>query len=423
MQIQSEFSNSTEFLIRRKFALPDEETIISCVWLKGGKTGFVFTDDGIYWNAKYSVSTEGIQTAAKEIEKIKKDAADDFQADILYKKKNSETGRKYSYDDTNATPEFLQLKNWQDKFRIEISMLDSNDAKILRRIFLDYISRGKFPYEYMDQTPLDTMSFMFSNAKDYFTAKKLGFKDTAEENPEDEDDAYPVDKRTEFFSSGGEIKDIRTYFSASLRKKTASGLVARNLMRYIVDVIADLIYAAAIFIAVKPMLVYQTAASSSNEVSNLFVTIGRFFLQFDSKVINSMSEIDWDEMKLSQIVQTRAFVFALLLFFFVILKIIIINCCAKGAKKIFPVTILIASLPVSMLAPNHFFFFIIIIAFLYVLMQFALNLDWLNIGFKLPAFVILIFILYYVVHLFGFPNFAGYMGAVMQMMDLKAQWF
>ncbi len=425
MQIQSEFSSSTDFLIRQEFSISEKETIISAVWIKGGRTGFVFTEEGIHWNAKSTMTTEGVSVECRPVEKIKKEEIEGFQADILYRKKNGENGRKYSYDDTNAVPEFLQLKNWQDKYRIDISALDSTDAKIVRRIFLDYISRGKFPYEYMDQSPLDTLSFFFSNTRDYFVAKSKGFKESVknEDDEADSDDVTPVDKRAQFFSSGGEVKDIRTYFSASLRKKSASGLVFRNFMRYIVDVIADLVYAAAIFIAIKPILVYKSAMARDNEFSNLFVTIGSFFLKFDSKTMATLSEIDWEESRLEQILSSRAFSFALLIFFFLLLKIVIINCCTKGAKKILPMAILVAVLPVSMLATNHFLIFMVLIVALYILMQFSLNLDWINIGFKLPVFVILTIILYYLLHLFGYPNFVSYVGMIMDMMGLKAPWF
>ena len=427
MQIQSEFSNSTEFLIRQEFSIPQDEIIISGVWIKGGRTGFVFTDDGIYWNAKSTVSTEGISVECKKIEKIKKENLKEFQADILYRKKNADNGKKYSYDDMNAYPELLQLKNWQEKYRIDISELDSNDAKIIRRIFLDYISRGKFPYEYMDQSPLDSMYFFFSNARDYFMAKAKGFKEIKKEDAEEEEDenqdGYDEDRRTLFFSSRGEVSDIRTYFSASLRKKSTPGLAFKNFMRYAVDVIADLLYTAAIFIAVKPVLVYKMAVSGENEISGLLVNIGSLLLKFDSKTRETLYSIDWEESKLNLFLNARSFIFALLVLLFLVLKLVIINCCTKGSKTILPTAILISVLPVTMLATNHFFIFMILIAALYILMQFSLNLDWINIGFKLPAFVILSLIVYYLLHLFGYPNFVGYVGVIMEMMDMKAPWF
>lgn len=423
MRIQTEFSESTDFLIRKRFSIQQEEILVSAVWIKGGRTGFIFTDQGLYWNAKTTVDTAGVTTECQGIQKIKKESASEFQADVLYKKKNGESNRKYSYDDTNATPEFLQLKNWQDKFRINISDLDSSDAKILRRIFLDYIARGKFPYEYMDQTPLDSITFMAEGIRDFFQAKANGFKKSKpEENSEEDDTQYETDRRTQFFSSHGEVTDIRSYFSASLRKKTSSGTVLKNFMRYFADTVADLIYAAAIFIAVKPILVYKEAAKVLSEKTNLFQTIGSLILKFDSKTRNCLTEIEWDGAMINKIISKRSFIFGLLIFIFFLIKIIVICSSSKGAKKIFPLTVLLFVLPVSMLATNHFLIFFILISALYLLMQFSLNLDWINIGFKLPAFAILVVILYYLLHLFGYPNFVDYMGVILQMMGLKAPW-
>ena len=105
------------------------------------------------------------------------------------------------------------------------------------------------------------------------------------------------------------------------------------------------------------------------------------------------------------------------------LKIFVICTCSKGTKKALPLGLLALSVPLLLLVPNHFFIYVVLSLGIYILMQLSLGLEWFSVGFKIIVSLVAMFLLYYLLHLFGYPEFINYMGVIMKMLDLNAPWF
>jgi hypothetical protein len=59
MRVQSDFSNSSGFLIRKSFGIAREEPLICGMWLHFQRHGFVFTENGLHWNLPTAISVPG----------------------------------------------------------------------------------------------------------------------------------------------------------------------------------------------------------------------------------------------------------------------------------------------------------------------------------------------------------------------------
>ena len=415
MRIQSSFTDRSDFLIRKAFKIGDDEFLICCIWLGLKRTGFVFTDHGLYWNAATTLEKNGGKSDVTLPAKILQRNVPDIQSEILYKKEEQPVS--LYLDEASRKPEFLQLTTSIGKIRISINGLDYNESRILRRIFIDYAARGNFPYEYLVQTPLDSLTFAAESVLDFFRSMTKGYKRTKNEKSERDDGGR------EYFSSNGEIQDINSYFSARTKKRTTPEEIYKNAIRYALDIVSGLFLWAAVIIGLKPILLYKNISKPASSFSNFFAKIGETLLHFDSVTRDKVTVMDWQGTMVDSIMYRRHYVFGLLLTIYLIIKLFVICTCAKGSKKILPLGLLAVSVPLLLLVPNHFFIYLLLSFGLYLLMQFSLGLDWFNVGYKVLISIVAFFIEYYFLHLFGYPSFVDYMGVIMQMMGLNAPWF
>ncbi|MBP5176763.1 MAG: hypothetical protein ILP07_12755 [Treponema sp.] len=416
MRIQSSFTDRSDFLIRKAFNIGDDEFLICGIWTGLKRTGFVFTDHGLYWNMATELEKDGKKSEVTLPAKILQRNVTDIQSEILYKKE--EQSASLYIDDSARKPEYLQLTTSIGKIRISINSLDYNESRILRRIFIDYAARGNFPYEYLSQTPLDSLTFTAEAFLDFFASIPKGYK-----KPKNEKESEEENEEREYFSSNGEIQDINSYFSSRTKNRATPEEIYRNAVRYALDIISGLFLWAAIIIGLKPMLLFKSAGKAANAFSNFFANIGSLLLKFDSVTREKVIAMDWQGNHVDSIMYRRNYIFALLLFIYLALKIFVIFTCAKGTKKALPLGLLALSVPLLLLVPNHFFIYVVLSLGIYILMQLSLGLEWFSVGFKIIVSLVAMFLLYYLLHLFGYPEFINYMGVIMKMLDLNAPWF
>ncbi len=417
MRIQSSFTDRSDFLIRKAFKIGDDEFLICAIWTGLKRTGFVFTDHGFYWNVPTVLEKNGTESDVTLPAKILQKNVSDIQSEILYRKE--EQNSSMYVDEKDRKPEFIQLTTSIGKIRISISSLDYNESRILRRIFIDYASRGNFPYEYLSQTPLDTLRFSAEAVLDFFASIAKGYKKAKKEKKDDEED-----EEREYFSSNGEIQDINSYFSARTKKRTSPEEMVRNALRYALDIISGLFLWAAIVIALKPAVLSRGLERGTSGIGTFLGKIGGLLLKFDSVSRDKVTAIVYQADTVEKIMEKRPCVFALLVIIYLLLKLVVICTCAKGSKKMLPLGLLLLSVPLMMLIPNHFFIYVILSLCLYVLMQFSLGLNWFNLGYKLIISVVAFALEYYLLHLFGYPeDFLKYMGVIMDYLRMSAPWF
>ena len=154
------------------------------------------------------------------------------------------------------------------RVQIKLEPITTDDASILRRIFIEYAARGKFPYDNLKQSPLESFSMVANGLLDFFQAPLKGYKKEKVEKEEPED---PMDK-PQMISVGRShsVSDVKSYFSARVRRQITPKAVFKNVMRYVGDIIADILFFAGLIISVKPILLFQNILEYTTQ-GNLFV--------------------------------------------------------------------------------------------------------------------------------------------------------
>lgn len=407
MRIQSHFLPHAEYLIRKDFDIEREEQLVAAIWLNL-KDGFIFTNKRFYWNAK-TVIAKGPREAEKEVpvpSNILQKNSGNLGVELLYKNKAKK-----------SQPQFLALDSHIGIIKILIAGIDTDDARFLRRIFIEYVAREHFPYEYVKQTPLDTVSLFCTDVLHIRRAKKEGYtKNKESASPEQTNVQY-------IHAEGRTVQDIKTYFSARTRRKYTLRVLFKTILQTVVDCIADLIFVAAVAIAVKPVLLYKSIYKQHTPFTDVIYSIGNAFFALDKSTKNLLLEQEIRGNIADFVLYRRSYIFALLIMAFLALKLLVILCTCKGKKRILPLVIAVLPVLASLFIPVAFFPFLIICVLAYIFMQWALHLGGYTLRFKIVAFMLLIPIEYYLLHLFGYPSFVDVIAAVMQLLSFKASWW
>ena len=405
MYIQSTFSNATEVLIRQKFNISNEERLISAVWLSINRTGFVFTDRNCYWNVKATIQKDDNKSTLPKITSISNKNAQDMQVNLNFKRKSHK--QKEKLNAFFSKPDTLVLNNYMGQITFSVSSLDIDDALKLRKIFIDYATCGHYSYENKKQISLEYLFFSICVFFDYikvFATKK------------DSSSSLPLKKEDKNVSA------LKDYFSSRSKQRISRSFFIQALITYIGDVAADLIFAALIFLSAKPVLLYKKIYFKRTSFSNLLDRMASIFFYDNSKIYSVLSGMEIKTEIIDSLLYRRNYIFTILLTIFLITKVAVIVFSCRGKKKIFPLLLLIPLLASCFLLPTHFLLFFIFIILLYFLMQFALGFLWSAIKYKVFALLVLVFMEYYFLHLFLYPNFISVMAAVLQILSFHAAW-
>ena len=407
MRIQSRFSKYTEFLIRSQFEITDDERLVCGIWLRYLRQGFIFTNKRFYWNLRTLVS----RNAHEPEQEIP------LPPNILQKNVgNLGVELLYNNPQKRPRPSFFVLDSQIGRIKIDILGCDVDDARLLRRIFIEYIARENFPYEFLKQAPLDTAAFALTAAGDFFRARKAGYtKPTAIPAAPGEDKQYISAKRHG-------VQDIRTYFSARTRRRLTLSAFFHGFMRTVADLAADLLYMGAAFITAKPLLLYKSIYRQHTPFTDAVQGIGNWFFHTDTTTRRLLAEQEVRGNLADYLLYRRNYVFVILIVLFVLIKALVILTSCTGKKKIFPAVLVAVSVPLCLLIPHTFLIFLIIATGLFIAMQFAIGLGGYTLHFKILATIVALLIEYYMLHLLGYPSFVDIISALLQMLALKAKW-
>ena len=146
MLMQTRFSGQSEYIIKKQYAISADEKIICGIWIHLRRKGFVFTDKGFYWNLPTSIINAAGKQEVTVPSNILTENSGRLKVAILHKENQSHT---------NHSVEFLQFSTDMGRVQIKLEPITTDDASILRRIFIEYAARGKFPYDNLKQSPLE----------------------------------------------------------------------------------------------------------------------------------------------------------------------------------------------------------------------------------------------------------------------------
>ncbi len=409
MLMQTRFSGQSEYIIKKQYAISADEKIICGIWIHLRRKGFVFTDKGFYWNLPTSIINAAGKQEVTVPSNILTENSGRLKVAILHKENQSHT---------NHSVEFLQFSTDMGRVQIKLEPITTDDASILRRIFIEYAARGKFPYDNLKQSPLESFSMVANGLLDFFQAPLKGYKKEKVEKEEPED---PMDK-PQMISVGRShsVSDVKSYFSARVRRQITPKAVFKNVMRYVGDIIADILFFAGLIISVKPILLFQNTFKPHNIISDFFYKIGSLLFCFDTTSSIKLGDIELQHTIVESILYRRNSLFALLFILYILIRLsVILISCKPGGKK-FPIVLLIATIPLTLLIPNHFTIFVILCFIIYVLIQIGLDMDWIHLFTKIIVSGICLCMVFYFLHLFNYPNFIEYMGVLVQMLSLKS---
>ncbi len=418
MHIQSSFSKASEAIIRDIFQINVAEKLVAAVWINIARKGFVFTDKRFYWNLPTTIENGSIkQDVAMPTNILQKNVGDLIVNLTFQKSKKQVSEKKPIY---TSKPELLVLDSHIGKIKIDISHLDIDDARKLRRIFIDYTAREKYPSDYLSEAPLDMVLFFFQRIQDEIEFSKNKGKQEEVSNTQQKDDVQYINTKNS--AQYKNAKDIKTYFSDNARHRISIKSFFNSLIVYAGDVIADLVFVAMTIVSLKPVLLYKNIYKNHTLFSDIIQRIGSFFFRFDSNTSIVLANADLKEDTINLLLYWRNYVFILLLFIFLVLKTVIILISCKRSKKILPLLLLIPIVATCFLLPFHFLLFLICILILYIVMQFALGFLWSALKYKMFAFIVLVFMEYYFLHLFAYPRFVDVIGAVLQLLSFNVRW-
>lgn len=408
MLMQTRFSGQSEYMIKKQYAISADETIICGIWIHLRRKGFVFTDKGFYWNLPTSIINS---TGRQEVEvptNILTENSGRLKVAILHKENLSHT---------NHSVEFLQFSTESGRVQIKLEPITTDDASILRRIFIEYAARGKFPYDNLKQSPLESLSMVANGFLDFFQAPLKGYKKEKAVKEDREDEEKP-----QMISVGRShaVSDVKTYFSSRVRPKKTPMTIFKNIMRYAGDIVADILFFAGLIISVKPILLFQNTFKPHNLISDLFYRIGSLLFCFDNTSSIKLGDIELQHSIVESILYRRNSLFALLFILYILIRLCVILISCKPGEKTFPVILLLATIPLTLLIPNHFVLFVIICLVIYILIQIGLDMDWIHLFTKIIVSGICLCMVFYFLHLFNYPNFIEYMGVLVQMLSLKS---
>ena len=409
MLMQTRFSGQSEYIIKKQYSIPVEETIICGIWIHLRRKGFVFTDKGFYWNLPTSIINSTGKQEVTVPSNILTENSGRLKVAILHKENLSHT---------NHSVEFLQFSTDMGRVQIKLEPITTDDASVLRRIFIEYAARGKFPYDNLKQSPLESLSMVANGFLDFFQAPLKGYKKEKvkkEEKTENED-------KPQMISVGRNhtVSDVKSYFSARVRRQITPFTVIKNIMRYAGDIIADILFFAGLIISVKPILLFQNNFKPHNLISDFFYHIGSLLFCFDKTSGIKLGDIELQHNIVESILYRRNSLFALLFILYILIRLTVILVSCKPGEKTFPVILLLSTIPLTLLIPNHFTIFVIICFIIYVLIQIGLDMDWIHLFTKIIVSGICLCMVFYFLHLFNYPNFIEYMGVLVQMLSLKS---
>lgn len=409
MLIQTRFSGQTQYLLKKQYAISAEENIICGIWIHVRRRGFVFTDKGFYWNLPTSIINSSGRQEVQIPSNILTENSGRLKVAILHKENLSHT---------NHSVEYLQFSTDMGRVQIKLAPITTDDASILRRIFIEYAARGKFPYDNLKQSPLESLAMTANGLVDFFQATFSGYKKEKvekEDKPEDED-------KPQMISVGRShaVSDVKSYFSARVRRQITPASVFKNIMRYVGDIIADILFFVGLTISVKPILLFQNTFKAHNIISDFFYKIGSMLFCFDTTSSIKLGDIELQHSIVESILYRRNSLFALLFILYILIRLSVILISCKPGEKAFPIILLVATIPLTLLIPNHFPLFLILCLIIYILIQIGLDMDWVHLFSKIVVSGILMCMVFYFLHLFNYPNFIEYMGVLVQMLSLKS---
>ncbi len=172
MRVQSKFSPYTETFLRKFFKISDSEKIVSAVYLKG-RRGFVFTDKRFYWNLETYLQRPDGNQEIKIPSSILQKNSKSLHVELAFRQRRiNRTAADLGDSPENDRAEFLDLKSSIGVIRIKVYPLALDEARFLRRIFVEYIARGFYSEEFLKENPSDIFSFFFEYIGDYFSCAK-----------------------------------------------------------------------------------------------------------------------------------------------------------------------------------------------------------------------------------------------------------
>ncbi len=406
MHIQSKFSSMAAFNIKNLFKISPEEKLICCLWVNPLlRRGFVFTNHRFYWNLSTQVDRNGELQEVPLPSNILQKNIHELQVDIAFKDQSLKN---------NAKPEFLILLSHIGKIRISIKSMDIDDARRLRRIFIEYISRGIFPADYAEQAPLDSLQYLLMAPVDLVSAATNGYRPDRSGHGEAQEEEF-------IRGEDGQVRNVSGYFRKNLRRKFSFASIVKTFIHYVVDIVSDVLYTTSVMIGIKPLLLYTSVSTPRNNFSLFMQQFGDIFFK-DSPSKTWLSDMGFQPIVIDQLMFRRSYLFALLMLISIVLKILVICVSCRGTKKIGPIILACLSVVLCFLVPNHFLLYSILLLPIYVIMQLCLHSRWSLVKYKVLALLMIIFMEYYFMHLAGYPLFVETMGRVFKLMELPVKW-
>lgn len=377
---QTNFTNFTQDILKEQFKLAQDDKILMAIWLGGAfkqpvrKQAFLFTKQGFVW--KFPT----VQESGAE------DATERSRRDFDFLRKDG-TDFKLAFAKTEGIENELHLKTGITEFNFLFpSDFPKQNIAELESIIRDYFT-GYFDAEhYKEKAHKSKVLTSLFNIPDFFAALErkaenifIKAKKTTSQSFEQKKSENETKDNNE---KNTEQKTEKLHKISHDHEQKENRFIA--FIRYTIDLIADLSFAAAVVILVKPQLLANTAFFKSFSIGdNIKFSI---LMNYTNQQI---SEAD---------IQKRNLLFVTFYAIFIILKLIAIF-SKKQSQKIISFLLIIILGVTSILIPNYFLIFTILAMLILLTLQFSIGFS-IN-AIKAKSFLFIVFVagLYMGIHI------------------------
>ena len=366
---QNKFSKSSEIIVKKLFNISDDDSLLLAVWTGNihnqglRERGFVFTKKAFAWYFPVIVESGN---AMETRERSKRDfeflSREDTKFNLVFTK--SDNGLNELHLKTESETFIFQFTESFPKESLE------ELEKIIRDYFTGYFDEKK----YDERAGKDYWRVVLYAVPDFLS--RLGDK---------------IENTCKNFWNNLKEK-VRWEGKASSEKKENKSSEQNNLcrkdnaiisfLRHCFDLLADLIFTAAVVVLVKPEIL------QSNSYYKLFKADGIRLEIF----MNLRPELGHEALMKRNLIVTTFFAV------FLILKLLVIL-TNKNAKKIVPLLLIIILGVSSILIPINFTIFLLLALLILLTLQFSMDFSAAVIKRKVWFFLVFSFSMYVGVHI------------------------
>lgn len=385
--LQKDFEKNTEIRIKRRYGINQQETIFCGIWIKKfSRQGFVLTNKALYWDFKLD-SEKNYDNVVKE------------------------TGEQVFFSIYDGIVE--NREQFQEDFFSKLEIKTTNETKVIyfnrlnenqKQTLTDLLNFG-FNHNELPQRDLSPSMILKQNSKlqnvfdgirnGIYSCKKniLGkiclIKDSIKKRQTQYKNTKQLKKELRLKTKEEKIKLKEEQLkNQQIRKEKLFSIIFANFC----DVLASLIFIAAIVIALKPELLGNSFYYEPRKITKDVIDIAGHLFNFS--ITEKIS---------SEILFIRNFWITVFMLGFVVLKFLVIV-TKKSLSKVATLLLLCLTLLSTYLLSENFLIFVLFSLILYICFEILCNFSRTTIITKCILLVIVSCNLYFLAHVLFFPG-------------------